>query len=709
MNVEEKVATLEALLARVQNNAAKPRIPRPVGAVPPDRGAHLAAPEPVMAVPKALAAQPVDAIAPAHADATDAQLDKLFEPKVEKPVEAKVEKPVEAKVEKPVEAKVEKPVEAKVEKPVEAKIEKPVEAKVDLLDVWAEALQDEAPKVAPVGTPIAAKVEDAAPIAARSITPIAAKPVAVRPIAPAARPVAPRPTFGSKPDVTPSPSPTVTKAAEPAAIEKVAAVVAAPKPVEKIAPVVAAPKPAEKIAPVVAAPKPVEKIAPVVAAAVTTPAEKVEPATTTKAAEAEIRFDFDLAPAAQKSVEPKVADKPIDVVVAVTTTRAPPLPVEPPKRAIADEEPDEDPVTHDDETMLMHGSIPEPEADGITDETTSDEETIVSLPKADEIAAKAGAALDDDEATTDTATLDEPTHIFEGRASRPDATAPAKVDAESGAAAKIDDLKVVVSPSVRGPALRTPSPSTTEETARAIKITEGVPAPRPSDPGEATAPSRRYSKPDTDEVLEQLPMNGGKRSSTLLLGLVAAALVGAGVFVGLRNGWFEKASPDVAPPHPTTSTTAPSLSAAAITTASAAPTMSATPTTTASASAAPTSSASAAPATSASAAPSVTASATPTAAPTAAPVATGDGTNLPPNRGYVIVNSTRPASVFLTGNFAGLTGARLEVECGAKFLRLAAPVPAGTERPATPEWTSEGRSISVACRRTTTVAFEATR
>ena len=118
---------------------------------------------------------------------------------------------------------------------------------------------------------------------------------------------------------------------------------------------------------------------------------------------------------------------------------------------------------------------------------------------------------------------------------------------------------------------------------------------------------------------------------------------------------------------------------------------------------APTTSASAIP--SASAAPAVTAS----AAPKAPPVADGDGTALPPNRGYVIINSSKPASVFLTGNFAGLTGNKLEVECGAKFLRLAAPIAAGAERPATPDWTSEGRSISVVCRSTTTVAFEATR
>ncbi len=81
---------------------------------------------------------------------------------------------------------------------------------------------------------------------------------------------------------------------------------------------------------------------------------------------------------------------------------------------------------------------------------------------------------------------------------------------------------------------------------------------------------------------------------------------------------------------------------------------------------------------------------------------------MPATRGFVIVNSAKPASVFLTGHFAGSTGTKLEVECGAKYLRLAAPA-AGAERPATPDWTSEGRSITVACRATTTVALDATR
>ena len=682
MNVEEKVATLEALLARVQNNAAKPRIPRPAGAAPPNGGAHLAAPEPTVAAPKVATAKPVEKIAPARAEASPAQ----------DSIDAHLAKLLDVKVEKPIEAKVEKPVEAKVEKP----IEKPVEAEVDLLDVWAEALQDEVPKVQPATPVVAPKVDEGAskpaPIAARSVTPVAAKPVAVRPVTPAARPIAPRPTFGSKPEVTPAPAPTAAKVPEAA------------KVVEKIEPAITPPKPVEKVAPIVAAPTPIEKIAPIVAAA--KPVEKVEGV---KAAEDEIRFDFDLAP--PKKVEAKVAEKPVETAVVAKPVKMPALPVQPKKVELAEED---DLVTYDDETMLMHGSIPEPEAPVLADETTSDEETVVSLPKADEIAARAEADLSDDEPTTDAAStgeVDEPTHVFQGRPSRPEADLPAKVEIDGDSAPKIKDVKVVVSPAVRVPILH--AGSTTDETARAIKITEAVPALRPGDSGEATAPSRRYPKPEDEAPLEPLPMQGGKRASSLMLGLVAAALIGAGVFVGLRNGWFEGSSTQGVPTAPTASGPAPTASTAAITTASAAPTASiapsasaATPEPTTSAGVAPTASASAAPV--ASAAPSVTASAAPSVVPTAAPVADGDGSNLPANRGYVIINSTKPASVFLTGNFAGLTGNKLEVECGAKFLRLAAPWP-GAERPASPAWTSDGRSISVVCRSTTTVAFEATR
>ena len=580
--------------------------------------------------------------------------------------------------------------------------------------MWAEALQDEVPTAAPVVAPAVSKVDDAGPkIAAQPITPIAAKPVPVRPVTPPVRPIAPRPAFGSKPDVTPSPTPTAAKIPKPARVaEKIAPAITPPKPVEKIAAVVAAPKPAEKITPAAIAPaKPAEKIAAVAAPA--KPAEKIAKVVDAKAAEDEIRFDFDLG--APKKPETKPAEKPVKTAVVVAPVKAAPIVVKPPTLTVApraiDLADEDDLVTHDDETVLMNGTIPEPEPPTIADETTSDDETMIALPKTGELIAKLDVDPDD-EPTTDAASShdgEEPTAVFQGRASRPEAESPApiKVDPEGPSTQKIDQLKVVVSPAVRAPATES-AYSTTEETVRAVKITEAVPPPRPSDSGEATAPSRRYPKPEGEE-LEALPMNGGKRPSALLLGLAAAALVGAGVFLGLRNGWFEGSNPKGTPPIPTGSVTAPTESttptAAIITTATApiAPTTSAaTPTT--SASVAPAMSASTAP--TASAAPSGTASAAPTVAPTTAPVADGDGSALPPNRGYVIINSTRPASVFLTGNFAGTTGTKLEVECGAKFLRLAAPA---AERPATPDWTSDGRSISVVCRSTTTVTFEASR
>ena len=101
MNVEEKVAALEALLARVQKNAAKPRILRPVAALEPNGNARLAQleprpVEPVVAAPPAPIEkiEPVRAEAPTPLDAIDAHLEKVLGHTIEKPVEARVEKPV---------------------------------------------------------------------------------------------------------------------------------------------------------------------------------------------------------------------------------------------------------------------------------------------------------------------------------------------------------------------------------------------------------------------------------------------------------------------------------------------------------------------------------------------------------------------------------------------------------------------------------------
>ncbi len=664
MNVEEKVATLEALLARVKNNAAKPRVQHL--AAEPNGEARLAKPAARAAELEAPPARPVEKVAPTL-------------------VEAEPPDPIEAQFEKLLQTKVERLLEAKVEKPVEARAAKPADATVDPTDVWADALDAiaEVPKVQekpPVVAATTAKRDEPAPIAAKAVTPIAAKPITPRPITPVARPVAVRPTLGTKPEATPSPTPTAAKVPEAAKpVEKIDRAITPPKPVEKIAPVVAAPKPVEKIAPVVAPAKPVEKVA-----AIAKPTEKVE---------------------AIKPVEAAVAAAPVKVQplpVAAPSLPAemPPKPVEPVQAKLVEEKAKDKDNVNEDETRRLDGSIPDPDLAPLGDETTSDDETIVvSLPRAAE------------EPTTDAATkaeADEATHIFDSRPSRPETLA---VTLEKGASRSVtasdgDDLKVVVSPAVRAPSVVETVVPAAAENAAAITIVETeVPATPPSDTSEVTAPSRRYSKP-SDEVAEPVaPPRSGRRASRLTLALVAAVLLGAGIFRGVRDGWFSGSKTPVVSTSPTASALpAPTLSAPTITTASAAAPGSAAPTTSAAAPE-PTSSASAAPATSADAVPSASAS----AAPSAAPAADSDGTQLPANRGFVIVNSAKLGSVFLTGRFVGVTSTKLEVDCGAKFLRLAAPTADGAPRPATPEWTSEGVSIGVACRSTTKITLEATR
>jgi hypothetical protein len=54
-----------------------------------------------------------------------------------------------------------------------------------------------------------------------------------------------------------------------------------------------------------------------------------------------------------------------------------------------------------------------------------------------------------------------------------------------------------------------------------------------------------------------------------------------------------------------------------------------------------------------------------------------------------------------------MTGQKLEVDCGAKFIRLAAPSEAaGTPAQGKIIWTSEGKSAIVACKAVTKVAIE---
>jgi len=77
-----------------------------------------------------------------------------------------------------------------------------------------------------------------------------------------------------------------------------------------------------------------------------------------------------------------------------------------------------------------------------------------------------------------------------------------------------------------------------------------------------------------------------------------------------------------------------------------------------------------------------------------------DGSNLPRNRGYLVVNSSREeAAVYVYGARVGNVGEKLEVECGVRFVRL------GTYPLTT--WIGKGRAMAVTCQGVTTVNMEA--
>ncbi len=81
----------------------------------------------------------------------------------------------------------------------------------------------------------------------------------------------------------------------------------------------------------------------------------------------------------------------------------------------------------------------------------------------------------------------------------------------------------------------------------------------------------------------------------------------------------------------------------------------------------------------------------------------------PPTRGYVVVDAPASHAVYNGGVFIGLTGQKLELECGIKYLRLGAPPENGVARPNSIVWTSEGKSANVVCKAVTHVTPITTR
>ena len=75
-------------------------------------------------------------------------------------------------------------------------------------------------------------------------------------------------------------------------------------------------------------------------------------------------------------------------------------------------------------------------------------------------------------------------------------------------------------------------------------------------------------------------------------------------------------------------------------------------------------------------------------------------------RGYLIVESPSPQGVYASGRFIGPTGQKIETDCGAKFLRLAAmPVEGAPVAQGQIVWLSEGQSVVVNCKAITKVTI----
>ncbi len=95
------------------------------------------------------------------------------------------------------------------------------------------------------------------------------------------------------------------------------------------------------------------------------------------------------------------------------------------------------------------------------------------------------------------------------------------------------------------------------------------------------------------------------------------------------------------------------------------------------------------------------ASASASAAPTAAASAGGDGSNLPPTKGYLIVsfNGEQGGQVYFYTRAIGPVGAKLEVACEKPTFVRIGKLPG-------PRWLSQGRPLRVACQSVTEVAMK---
>ena len=259
-----------------------------------------------------------------------------------------------------------------------------------------------------------------------------------------------------------------------------------------------------------------------------------------------------------------------------------------------------------------------------------------------------------------------------------------------------------------------PAPAPAAKASGGTNAMEAVPSPPVAEPpapagpppgaGQALGPEAPSFLRPRAEASTPPPKKKSRLGSMFGVGLAAAALVGTGAWLAMRNGWldaFLEPKPAAttkapkatkrAPTEPATARPKPSTEAAAPATATAAASASAE------ASAEPSASASAEPSAAPSASASASASAEPSAAPSAAPAA-GDASALPRTKGYLVVKAKVDGSVYLNGRVIGNAGEPIVADCGIRYVRLGHP----SEKPGGPiKFVGAGRSVNIACRGTT--------
>jgi hypothetical protein len=97
------------------------------------------------------------------------------------------------------------------------------------------------------------------------------------------------------------------------------------------------------------------------------------------------------------------------------------------------------------------------------------------------------------------------------------------------------------------------------------------------------------------------------------------------------------------------------------------------------------------------------ASAAPPSAASAAPQIVdpgGDPKELPKDQGYLVVQFSGDANVYINGRRAGATNTKLTVQCGTRFLRVGQPFNDSIK------WLSVGRTVKMVCQDTTSTPFE---